>query len=112
MKFLDFFRTPQQATSTVAALPGFPQTLDEAITRLLHQLDDDQTRKLAALSEQGVEGLNYGLGARIRKEFGLWHGNPALMRSCDTHNPEDTSMVIIRATWAVLRDGTDTVPHP
>ncbi len=104
MKYLNFFRGTDKPAQTASAASPFPQTLEEAITRLLNDLDADQQHKLARLSEQSIEGLNYGLGARIRRNFGLWHGNPALMRSCQTHNPEDTSIAIIKATWARLRE--------
>ncbi len=82
---------------------AYPKSLKAAVERLCQTLDDEQKRRLAAMPEKSVEGLNYGLGAQIRRDFGLWHGNPALMRSCGEHNPEDTSMVIIRATWAHLQ---------
>ncbi|MGI9211044.1 MAG: DUF6794 domain-containing protein [Methylococcaceae bacterium] len=102
MNWLNIFRTSNKPDRPSSALSIFPTTRDEAIARLLCELDDEQKRRLAAMSETGVEGLNYGLGAKIRKDFGLWHGNPELMRSCATDNPEDTSMEIIRATWAAL----------
>lgn len=100
MKFLNIFRKPVVSD---AMSSRYPQNLDEAISHLLLTLDEQQKRQLTAMSEQSVEGLNYGLGARIRRDFGLWQGNPALMRSCGEYNPEDTSMVIIRATWAALQ---------
>ncbi len=103
MQFLNFFRGMEKPAEMARPPSPFPQTLEEAVTRLLNNLDAEQQHKLALLSEQSIEGLNYGLGARIRRDFGLWHGNPALMRSCETCNPEDTSIAIIRATWARLR---------
>jgi hypothetical protein len=83
--------------------PDFPTTLDEAVERLLLSLTPAEKARLAAMPEKNVEGLNQGLGAQVRKICGLWRGNPALMRSCDALNPEDTSLAIIRALWTRLR---------
>lgn len=104
MKLLSpFFKKPSASPAETTTSTAYPKSLKEAVARLHQTLDDEQKRRLAALPEKSVEGLNYGLGAKIRRDFGLWHGNPALMRSCGEHNPEDTSMVIIRATWASLQ---------
>jgi hypothetical protein len=47
--------------------------------------------------------LHFGLGVRIREDFGLWRGNRALLLSCGSLDPDDASMAIIRALWARLR---------
>lgn len=102
MNWLNIFRDRNKNNPPSSVSSSFPLTRDQAIARLLRDLDDEQKHRLASMSESGVEGLNYGLGAKIRKDFGLWHGNPELMHSCATDNPEDTSMEIIRATWMTL----------
>ncbi len=61
----------------------------------------------------GLESLTYchfGLGLRIRNEFGLWDASSPLLRDCqasegvqagDIH-PDDASMLILRALWVRL----------
>jgi hypothetical protein len=81
----------------------FPQTMNDAVEQLWQMLTPAEQEKLAAISERHLNGLNSGLGARIRKAFGLWQGNKALMQSCNALNPEDSSSVIIRTLWARLQ---------
>lgn len=84
--------------------PGnWPSTLREALDRVLSVMDPDERRKIAAMPEHLVDSLNVDLGAYIRKSCGLWRGNADLMASCETLNPEDTSLVVVRALWAELR---------
>jgi hypothetical protein len=52
--------------------------------------------------------LHFGLGARIRNDFGPWFGNTAPLdsgRLPDTH-PDDTSESVVPAVWERLRSAT------
>jgi hypothetical protein len=81
----------------------WPRTLQEAVDRLIVQLSQTEKDKIAAASDADTIIVHFSLGAYIRKVFGLWRGNKALMVSCGALNPEDASTVIIRELWARLR---------
>lgn len=87
---------------------------------MARELDPAEKDKIASLPEADLIDLHFGLGARIREEFGLWEGNDALMRECQKAraeggcpgqpegmpgdiDPDDASMLIIRALWLRLR---------
>ena len=72
----------------------------ERLARVLSQAEKDE---LAALPEADLIDLHFGLGMRIREDFGLQGGNRALMVACGFLNADDASMAIIRALWARLR---------
>jgi hypothetical protein len=96
-----------------------PRTVQEAVERLRLSLSLAEQEAIAAKREAGLIDLHFGLGARIRNEFGLWQGNPALLLDCqrlklkDMANipdsgvallhPDEAAMVIIRALWTRLR---------
>ncbi len=58
---------------------------------------------------------HFGLGSRIRNEFGLWQGNDQLLASCFPdatdpymlviikHDPDGASRVIVGALWERLQ---------
>ncbi|WP_133717260.1 DUF6794 domain-containing protein [Methylocaldum gracile] len=82
---------------------SLPRTLREAVDRLTLLLSQAEKDKIAAASSADAIIVHFSLGAYIRKVFGLWRGNKALMASCGALNPEEASVVIIRELWARLR---------
>jgi hypothetical protein len=50
----------------------WPRTLDEAVERLALALGRVEKEDIARLPEDDLIDLHFGLGARIREEFGLW----------------------------------------
>lgn len=101
------------------SLPPPPRTLREAVDWLALTLSQAEKDEIAALPEAELIGLHFGLGMRIRNEFGLWRKqNPALLLGCqrvkfkDRANipdglliihPDGASGLIVRALWARLR---------
>jgi hypothetical protein len=99
--------------------PPFPRTIAEAVDRLALALSQAEKDEIAAMPETDLIDLHFGLGTRIRNEFGLWrHQNPALLLDCqrvkfkDMANipdglliihPDEAAMLIIRALWGRLR---------
>jgi hypothetical protein len=81
----------------------WPRTLDEAVEQLALGLSRNEKEDIARLPEDHLIDLHFGLGARIREEFGLWRQNKALLASCGSHDPDDASMAIVRALWVRLR---------
>ena len=77
-----------------------PETVDEAVDRLMMVLDDEQKIDIATLQEDDLIYLHFSLGMAIRNAFGLHHANSRLLASCDTAiHPDDVSEVIIKALW-------------
>jgi hypothetical protein len=81
----------------------WPRTLQAAVEILVRTLSPAEKDDIAARSEDNLIDLHFGLGVRIREDFGLWRGNRALLQSCGSLDPDDASMAIIRALWARLR---------
>jgi hypothetical protein len=98
--------------------PELPRTVQEAVECLLQTLGPAEKEAIVEKPEAELIDLHFGLGTRIRNEFGLWQGNHALRLDCqrirfkDMANIsdgllvihlDDASMVIIRALWSRLR---------
>lgn len=60
----------------------YPNTIDEAVDILINGLHLKDRVLIAHMEEDELYSLNYSLGDYIRREFGLWSGNTALMDSC------------------------------
>jgi len=93
----------------------WPRTLQDAVDRLALMLSQAEKEEVAAMTETDLIGLHFGLGMRIRNEFGLWHDNRDLLMDCqrikyrdaaDSYlsiDPDDASVMIIWALWTRLR---------
>lgn len=85
-----------------------PSTIAEAVERLFSTLTGQEKRRIAAMEECGLIDLHFGLGLRIRNEFGLSSGNEKLRNAVRGEDPfahEDTmSAAIILALWLRLRE--------
>ena len=80
-----------------------PETVDEAVDRLMIVLDDEQKIDIATLQEDDLIYLHFSLGIAIRNAFGLHHANSKLLASCNSAiHPDDVSEVIIKALWEQL----------
>ena len=81
-----------------------PETIDEAVDRLMMVLDDEQKIALATLQEDDLIYLHYfNLGMAIRNAFGLHHADSKLFASCDIATYlDDVSGVIVKALWEQL----------
>lgn len=82
---------------------SFPETVDAAVRLLQSMVPDDELSRIAALAENELEGLDFGLGQWIRNQLGLWSENPRLMRDTGESHPDDASRVIIVALWQTLQ---------
>ena len=81
-----------------------PETVDEAVDRLMMVLDDEQKIDIATLQEDDLIYLHFNLGMAIRNAFGLHNSDSRLLASCDTViHPDDVSGVIIKALWEQLK---------
>ena len=80
-----------------------PETVDEAVDRLMMVLDDEQKIDIATLQEYDLIYLHFTLGLAIRNAFGLHNADSKLLASCNTAiHPDDVSGLIIKALWEQL----------
>jgi hypothetical protein len=92
-----------------ARVPAPPQTVEEAVERLLEQVPLKDRTLIANMTVPELAAVKLSLNRYIQKHFGLWTGNPALMTSCrfagksDQMDEDRAVDVIIRAFWERLR---------
>jgi hypothetical protein len=88
----------------------FPQTVKEAVERLVSELPLRDKTKIANATEEGLTSFQPTLGTHIRKNFGLLAGNYELMESCrfisdqDQLDVDDALGLIIKELWKQLRE--------
>jgi Circularly permutated YpsA SLOG family/Domain of unknown function (DUF6794) len=98
-----------QAGDAPRPLPEPPQTVEEAVARLLEQVPLKDRTLIANMTVSELAAVKLSLNRYIQKHFGLWIGNPALMASCrfagktDQIDEDQAVDVIIRAFWEKLR---------
>jgi hypothetical protein len=86
-----------------------PQTVQEAIARLISELPLRDKTTIANMGEAELTRLNSLLGRHILEKFGLWSGNEKLAKSCleiadhPLHNEGDALNVIIKELWQELK---------
>ena len=80
-----------------------PETVDEAVERLLSVLEDEHKAVLAFMQEEDLIDLQFSLGLAIRNAFDLHVPWSKLLASCAVVHPDDASGLIIQALWRRLR---------
>lgn len=89
-----------------------PETVDEAVDRLMMILTGEQKATIAAMLEDDLINLHFGLGMAIRNAFGLHEQESKLLASCNNNelynsiHPDDASGMIIQELWLRLNDGS------
>jgi hypothetical protein len=81
-----------------------PESLDEAIDRLMTILDDEQKAAIVEMREEDLIDLHFGLGMAIRNAFGLHEPGSQLLAACNVAQPDDASDTIIENLWFRLND--------
>jgi uncharacterized protein DUF6794 len=79
-----------------------PETVAEAVDRLMLILDDEQKRVLAAIAEDELIDLHFSLGLAIRNAFGLHEPGSKLLADCGVLHPDDGAGIIVRELWSKL----------
>ncbi len=88
---------------------NFPQTVDQAVYKLLGKLSLRDKTIIANIPEENLDDLYHSLEVYIRNEFSLWLSNEVLLDSCrstsgmknlDKHS---ASLVILQALWRKLQ---------
>jgi hypothetical protein len=86
-----------------------PQSVDEAVERLILQMSLKDKATVANMSQNELPNLNLSLGGYIMNNFGLLSGNHNLFDSCRLQaggpfkHEEDAVFIIIKALWDKLR---------
>lgn len=81
----------------------FPTTVDGAVRLLLGLVEESEQIKIAAKDGDDIDTLHFGLGMWIRNHMGFYAGNAQLLKDTGESEPDDASMVIIRAFRDRLR---------
>lgn len=89
-----------------------PTTVDGVVDLLFEDISLRDRVVMASLSEQEFDASVYlSMAKVIRKEFGLYNGNDALLKSCFSYlgseydSFEDPAMVIIKELWKKVKKG-------
>lgn len=85
-------------------LKRWPRSLEGAVQSALSSMSDKHKKIVKDSNKKNLKNFHTSLGKKIRNEFGLWEGNDELLISCGTLNPDNASMVIIRAIWKALQN--------
>jgi hypothetical protein len=80
-----------------------PETIAEAVDRLMVILDGEQKVALAVMQEDDLIDLRFSLGMAIWNAFGLHIPGSKLLASCGVADPDDASRVIISNLWQALQ---------
>jgi len=80
-----------------------PETVNDAVDLLMRILTDEQKNEIAALQEDDLIDLHFGLGLAIRNAFGLHDIGSKLLAYCGTKHPDDAAGVIIKKLWEQLQ---------
>jgi len=79
-----------------------PKTVNDAVDLLMRILTDEQKNEIAALQEDDLIDLHFGLGLAIRNAFGLHDPNSKLLADCGTKHPDDGAGVVIKQLWSLF----------
>jgi hypothetical protein len=82
---------------------NFPTTVDAAVRLLMSMVDESEKAKIAAMDADDIYTLHFGLGTWIRNHMGFYAGNDLLLKATGETEPDDASMVIMRAFRDRLR---------
>ena len=89
---------------------NLPGTVEEVVELLYDDLSLRDKVVMAHLSENELDATVYlAMAKTIRREFGLYNGNPELLESCcrylgnEYDSYEDPAMVIMKELWKKIR---------
>ncbi len=77
-----------------------PSSVDEALKVLADIIPEEELARIAAMGDEDLWELHFGLGAAIRNQFGLWDSESPLLADLATRigtvHPDDASVELIR----------------
>ncbi len=86
------------------------KTVDEAVDRLISDLDLQDKVKIANMSLDELVNIHSALHIYFKNAFGLWSGNTELMESCRSiskepiYNEHEATVVILGVLWQKLQE--------
>ena len=92
-----FMREEEPYRPTEAERGACPRTIDQAVARLISEMNDADKRRLRKTQKGSLISFHDVWGTGIRNQFGLWRGNTNLMAACGANELDQASMVIIQA---------------
>jgi hypothetical protein len=98
--------TPVASTTRRARSSYWPKTVEEAVERIVSQMDAESKARLRAVPRADLAQFHLTWGMGIRNGFGLHKRNAALLQSCGSQDmrAEDCSMIIMQHVWDRLHD--------
>ncbi len=82
-----------------------PKTVNDSVDLLMRILTDEQKNEIAALQEDDLIDLHFGLGLAIRNAFGLHDLDSKLLADCGTKHPDDGAGIVVNELWKRLKHG-------
>ncbi len=90
-------------------LPIPPKTVDEAVDRMISDLDLESKAKIANMDLNNLANVHFELHMYFKNAFGVWHGNKELLADCRAtsgeaiRNEDEATFVILKSLWEKLR---------
>lgn len=81
-----------------------PETMSEALDRLMNILSSEQKLVIALMSENELAELRLSLGMAIQNAFGLLDSNSKLLAECGVTKATDATNIIITELWRTLQN--------
>ena len=91
-------------------VPIPPKTVEEAVDRLISDLDLEARVKIANMSLDELVNLHTHLHVYFKNAFGVWHENKELLADCRSisnepiYNEHEATVVILGVLWQKLHD--------
>ena len=91
-------------------LPIPPKTVEEAVDRLISDLDLEARVNLANMSLDELVNIHSALHIYFKNAFGIWSGNKELLADCRSiseepiYNEEEATVVILGVLWQKLQE--------
>jgi len=91
-------------------LPIPPKTVEEAVDRLISDLDLEARVKIANMDLDDLVNLHSNLHIYFKNAFGVWSGNKELLADCRSisnepiYNEDDATVVLIGVLWQKLHE--------
>ena len=92
-------------------LPIPPKTVDEAVEKMLNDLDLESKVKIAKMDLNNLAIIHSKLQGYLKNAFGVWHGNKELLTDCritsgePIRDEDEATYVILKSLWEKLREG-------
>jgi hypothetical protein len=90
-------------------LPIPPKTVDEAVDKMISDLDLESKVKIANVDLNNLANVHFELHMYFKNAFGVWHKNKELLADCRVtsgepiRNEDEATFIILKALWEKLR---------